>query len=396
MTAIQGLRGTGQFSTDFRPKNYRELFTLLEPNGTAPLQALLAMTQSESTNDPEFKNFRDELPSRVVTVNGAISSGATTAVVIDAADDEAFLIPGTILKNITSGEVLRLTSHDSGTHTMTVVRNIGGTSVVNIADDEPLMIIGYADQEGGTSPTAVSFDATVNSNYTQIFKTAVQVTGTLQKTYLRTGSKEQEQLTKALKLHMSDIERAFFFGIKSEVNGSTASPTRYTGGLLTQITNVTDGSTNPYSAGVGVIREQDFDKLLIESIFAYGSAEKVCFAGPRIMTNLQAIAKNRWQPTQVSGSYGVSMTRYSTFAGDLLVHLHPMFRQNDKLTSTMVILDLPYLKYRYMEGRDTQLQRNIQGNDFDGVKHQYLTEAGLELTHSKVHAVVKNWTAVSA
>jgi len=55
MPAIQGLRGTGEFSVDFRPKNYRELFTLLEPNGTAPLQALLAMAGSEETNDPEYK-----------------------------------------------------------------------------------------------------------------------------------------------------------------------------------------------------------------------------------------------------------------------------------------------------------------------------------------------------
>ena len=54
MAALQGLRGTGEFSTDFRPKNYRELFTLLEPNGNAPLNALLSMTSSESTDDPEF------------------------------------------------------------------------------------------------------------------------------------------------------------------------------------------------------------------------------------------------------------------------------------------------------------------------------------------------------
>ena len=50
MAAIQGLRGTGQFDTDFRPKNYRELFTLLEPNGNAPLNALLSMTSSEGTD----------------------------------------------------------------------------------------------------------------------------------------------------------------------------------------------------------------------------------------------------------------------------------------------------------------------------------------------------------
>lgn len=61
MTAISGLRGTGQFNTDFRPTNYRELFTLLEPNGTAPLQALLSMAGSEATDDPKYNHFRDEM-----------------------------------------------------------------------------------------------------------------------------------------------------------------------------------------------------------------------------------------------------------------------------------------------------------------------------------------------
>ena len=49
MAAIQGMRGTGEFGTDFRPKNYRELYTLLEPNGNAPLNAMLAMGSSSTT-----------------------------------------------------------------------------------------------------------------------------------------------------------------------------------------------------------------------------------------------------------------------------------------------------------------------------------------------------------
>ena len=60
-TGIQGLRGSGEFSTDFRPTNYRELFTLLEPNGSAPFNALLAMTSGEATDDPIFSNFRDDI-----------------------------------------------------------------------------------------------------------------------------------------------------------------------------------------------------------------------------------------------------------------------------------------------------------------------------------------------
>ena len=98
--AIQGVRGTGQFDTDFRPKNYRELFTLLEPNGNAPLNALLAMGSNESTDDPEFKNFRDELPERRMSVNLLAGYDATTSpIVIDASDDNKFAIKGALIVN---------------------------------------------------------------------------------------------------------------------------------------------------------------------------------------------------------------------------------------------------------------------------------------------------------
>ena len=392
MTAIQGLRGSGQFTTDFRPTNYRELFTLLEPNGTAPLQALLSMAGSEATDDPKYNHFRDELPDRKLTVDGAIASTTTNTVTVDASDDEAFVVPGTILINVDTGEVMRATSASNSSNQITVARNIGGTTH-QIADGANIIIGGHADSEGGNSPTAVSFDPTTDFNYTQIFKTAVQVTGTLQNTYLRTGDKEQEQLTKALKLHMADIERSMFFGKRHEENGSTASPTRYTGGLTNSITNVTDGAT--YGATANTITEKEFDRLLIEDIFAYGSTEKVAFCGARVISNLMEIGKNRWQPTQIDNAYGVSLSRYTTYAGDLLVYMHPMFRQVPNMDKEMIVLDMNELKYRYMQGRDTQLIRDIQTPDFDGVKHMYMTECGLEMTQAKVHHRIKGWSAVS-
>jgi hypothetical protein len=393
MAAIQGLRGTGQFGTDFRPTNYRELFTLLEPNGSAPLQALLAMASSESTDDPKFNHFRDELPNRVITVNGALTTSATT-LTFDNADDEAFLVKGTVLTNLTTSENLLCTADaNSSANTVAISRAFGGTTAVAVADNEVLVIAGFADQEGGTAPTAISYDATTDYNYTQIFKTAVQISGTLQNTYLRTGDKEQEQLTKALKLHMGDIERSFFFGSRSVANGSTATPTRSTGGLLNMITNITDCASG--FAASNKMTEKEFDKTLIESIFAYGSNEKVAFCGPRAITNMMEVGKNRWSPQQIDNSYGVSFTRYSTFAGDLLVYMHPMFRQISALSQEMIILDMNYLNYRYMDGRDTQLIRDVQNNDFDGVKHLYMSECGLEMTQAKVHHRIKNWSALA-
>ena len=397
MAAIQGLRGSGEFSTDFRPKNYRELFTLLEPNGNAPLNALLAMGSSEPTDDPEYKNFRDELPDRKMTVNGAVASTSTGTITIDASDDNKFAVNGSIVVNSETGEVMHVTADTTAT-TLTVTRNIGGTTH-QIADNAELFIAGFAAQEGGSSPTAISFDATVASNYTQIFRTAFQVSNTLNSTFLRTGDKMDEAMTKALKLHMSDIERAMFFGVKHESNGSSAQPTRFTGGLLNSLTNVVDITTDYGSYGgsaAGEMTEEGFDQLLISTIFKYGSKQKIAFVGENVANHLQQMGKDRWQPTALEGAYGVNLTRYNTFAGDLMVHLHPQFRQVPNMKNAMIIVDFPYLTYRYLEGRDTQLLENRQSPDADSVKHEYLTECGLELLQDKVHGYIKNWSTRTA
>ena len=126
---------------------------------------------------------------------------------------------------------------------------------------------------------------------------------------------------------MSDIERAMFFGNKHEANGSTAQPTRFTGGLLNSLTNVVDITTAfaTYGNGAGKMTE-DVNSLLINTVFKFGSKQKIAFVGETVANHLQ-YGKDRWQPTAVEGAYGVNLTRYATFAGDLMVHLHPQFRQ---------------------------------------------------------------------
>jgi len=390
VTAFQGLRGTGEFDTDHRPKNFRELFTLMEPNGNAPLNALLSMGQSEATDDPEFKNFRDELPDRVAVSSAAYASNVTT-IVLNAGVENKFFIAGTIVVNGTSGEVMQVTADTTGTN-LVVTRNLGGTSLAIVSGDK-LFVAGFAAAENGVTPTAISFDAVIAYNYTQIFKTAFGVSNTLKATRLRTGSKEDEVMTKALKLHMSDIERAMFFGRRVETNGSTAAPTRMTGGLLNSVSTVLDATSGAYSGGI--ISEVKFDELLINTIFKYGSKQKVAFVGWQVAALLQQIGKARWQPTVMEGTYGINLMKYSTFAGDLLIHLHPQFRQVPGMDNSMVVVDFPNLRYRYLEGRDTDLLENRQSNNQDGVLHEYRTECGLELLQDRVHAVIKNWSKLA-
>lgn len=385
--AIQGIRGTGEFGTDYRPKNFRELFTLLEPNGNAPLNAMLAFGATEPTDDPEFKNFRDELPERTMQVNGAVASAVATTITLDAADGNKYALAGAVVINSETSEVMLVTADTTGT-TLEVERNVGGTAH-QIADNAILFVSGFAAQENADVATPITFDASVASNFTQIFRTPFGVSGTLKSTYLRTGDKEDESNTKALKLHMSDIERAMLFGIKNESGGTTAQPRRMTGGLLNSLSNVVD--LNSDIDADGSMSEAQFDDQLISSVFKFGSKEKIAFVGETVAAHLQAFGKERWRPERVEGAYGVNLTRYQTFAGDLMVHLHPQFRQLPHMKTAMVIVDFPYLKYRHMENRDTMLHEDRQGNGVDGCIHEYLTECGLELLQDKVHTYIKNW-----
>jgi len=198
---------------------------------------------------------------------------------------------------------------------------------------------------------------------------------------------------------MSDMERAMFFGMKHEADGSTNQPTRFTGGLINSLTNVVDVQTDYATYGgtaAGEMTEEGFDDLLISSVFKYGSSQKIAFVGETVANQLQQIGKDRWAPDKMDGAYGVNLTRYKTFAGDLMVHLHPQFRQVPGMKQAMVIVDFPYLNYRYLEGRDTQLLENRQNNGEDSVKHEYLTECGLELTQDKVHTYIKGWSTRTA
>ena len=188
---------------------------------------------------------------------------------------------------------------------------------------------------------------------------------------------------------MSDIERAFWFGQRAIENPTSAEPTRYTGGLMNSISTVVDVSTD--TADAGVMTEEEFDKVLIDTIFAYGSKEKIAFFGADVAHHLNWFGKDRWRPSQVDDAYGMKFTRYTTLAGDILGYLHPMFRQVPGMKSTMVLIDTSDLTYRYMEGRDTALLRDRQGNGEDRKKHEFLTECGLELRQDRTHAIITGW-----
>lgn len=392
---IQGLRGTGQFDTDHRPTNYRQGYAFMEPNGTAPLNALLSMASAESTDDAKYNNFRDHLPDRTATVATITTPATSTSFTLSDSDENKFIHEHAMLMNTATGEMILVASYTDATNTVECTRNIGGTSLeVNAAD--VLVVAGTAYPAGSDVGESITWDATVSFNYAQTFRNNYMLTEELNSTYLRTGPAAVDKQAKTLKLHMSDIERAMFWGRKAVLNENTSTPTWFTGGITNEITNIVDcaGAAGD-TAGDNIMTEAEFDSFIMNDLFAWGSNTRLVFCGPKVAEHLHVFGKNRWSPDVVEGTYGVSFMRYKFASYELMIHTHPQFRQVPGATYSAVFLDFPELCYRYLEGRDTQLLEGRQGNGVDAVIDEYLTQCGLELKTDLPHAYIKNWQAVA-
>jgi len=388
MAAVLGLRGTGSWGADERPKAYRDSLLYLFPNGDTPLTALTSKLRQESVDDPEYKWFEKGLPTRRATVNGTQTSSETT-IEVNGTLAKIFR-SGDVILNESTLEQMWVTADPTLTTEIVVARAKGGTTGTAMADLDGLVVIGRAYAEGAGVPSAVSFDPSVPYNYTQIFRTPVNITGTAQATNLRWGMPMKELKREALQEHTIDMEMAFLFGKRQE-DTSGAQPKRTTGGLSQFITtNVFDAATN--------LSEAEWDSFM-KDIFKRGSTEKLYLCGNTQLMVLSQLAKAKrvmnLEPTK-EGTYGMKLIEYITPHGTLYIKSHPLLSNNATFATWGFVVDLKHIVYRYLKGRDTQYLTKRQAPGDDVQTDEYLTECGLEVRFEDAHGIIKNVSAFAA
>lgn len=393
MVFFAGMRGTGSYGTGERPQNFREMILRMNPNGSAPLFALTSKSKDDPTDDPQF-HWWEELDTICrLKVNGALDDNpATTTVVVD--DGALQLIPGDILYVEPATEVaaiadeyLRVVSVSSDT-TFVVQRAAAGSTIAAIANDLFLLRVGNAQSEGNLSPSASSTNPTKLTNYTQIFKTPYQITKTDLKTKHRTGDPlKNEQIRKTF-IHSEKIEQSLFWGRASEsldaANGN--QPLRTTGGLRQFITsNVTIFSADPT---VSTFMDA------VSTVFDYDAGgagnERLAFAGNGALnflnTMIQTNASTNINYDGTINAWGMRLNRLVLPQGTLAIKAHPLMSVHPVYRYGIFIVNPAGIRYRPLRGRDTHIEKNIQPNDADYVKDQWLTEAGFEFHHERTHA----------
>lgn len=414
MAAFMGMRGTGDWATYQRPENWRQVILREFPNGSAPITAMTALMGSESTDDPTFHWWTKRLPSQGGDVTSVyIDSGLATEYVYGShqtthgtSGDTIYVkVAEALAKEFRDGHEVVLRDVDrydvdivgkvvdvvyNGASSYVAVKlheaddNSATSSSYNLATVDRIIIIGNVNPEGGAIPRAVGYDPVHYYNYTQIFRTALEISRTAKKTKLRTGDAYQEMKREALELHSIEMEKALIWGVRAEGTGSNDKPERSFGGLLWFLrtyatSNLSDFRLeSAYSADSWSDSGENWFDAQLETLGAYAPPEVIGFCGGGALTGISQLAKTygNIQLTPKTKDYGLDVVTWIN--PHVTVHLkkHPLLSRESSTSNSMILMAPKNLKMRPLD--DTMFKTDREARGTDGSIEEFLSEIGPE------------------
>jgi len=352
----------------------------LEPNASPLITLTKKMKRRRVVTNPEFNWMEQDPGNRWDAINN--SAGYDNSATVWKVDNAGYFRVGDIVQVPSTTEVVLVTAVDNTGNTITVIRGWGGSTTASLVNDDPIVILGNANEEGAKLREIKTTEPVKKTNYTQILRTPVGVTNTLAATSTY-GPKAMAYYRHLDGInHAIDMERTMWLGKKGK-DIHNGKPRRTTGGILEFLTeNVLD-----VSAITGGLTEQAFTEWL-EDVFRYGSSEKILFACGRLCTIIDLWAQNKLKTVPGERTYGVKVKEYVSSHGTLFIVKHKLF-EGPVYGGMGVILDMNNVAYCPLKGRDTKLLTARQDPDEDAVKDEYITEFGVEVRLPKTHAIIK-------
>ncbi len=402
------------------PQVTKELWT-----DVAPFTTLISNQESRNVADPLFKMFEHRNPW--VKQEFAVNNGDGYTIPDNDAGIE-IAIDG--IKNLASvadssyvGLQLEVWKDDySAKKGIALVKSVssGAPTVVSLSgefaveDDDVCLVIGNARGEGSSAPEAWSDELTTVWNSCQIFKTPLQITGTLEAAVLRGESSELARLRRMkAEEHKMQKEKAFLFGKRIGGTGLSGSGDSFAdGGRVDGDGNIirTTYGIIPALEDYGYASGDDQNKFVVGNSYSYANfvddMEKVFQYVPESGVKRAfcgAGALGYWSKmASASGSNVMSSNSgWTVNIGDMkrdalgfnyrvletphgMLQLIPTPALRGPYNKHMLVVsdeNLFHAQYRPMV-----YQANIkQDNAFDGVKDQYMSDEGVGIQLIESH-----------
>jgi len=398
----------------------------------SPFFVYLSKVAKMPTSDPQFRFLEDrstmawtDRSFNITTNLAAVSTGAVVSATLSAA--QPWLIKGMVI------QISSITGNSGApNHANAIITAINSTTSIDIkwltnpgSDANPAayvsaasmegigQVIGTAYAEGTGAPDVWSQELDHDYGYTQIFKTACEMSNTARATVYKGYSDEWQRIWNLkLREHKVDIERAMLFGQRASSGGIN-----YTEGIAGHIIANGQSQTHEDSEQLVYTEGQAYLKTVAAASLTYdvllrdlevvfdpargGNSSKLALCSLPVISlfnklgdgvgfigdSLSSTVPYNFERSQ--GTFGHKIMKIETVHGDLSLVREPLFRGLAAEFCCMV--DLDHVSYRPLVGngvnRDTSIQTNVQAADEDLRKDLILTEAGLEVSLPETHAL---------
>lgn len=379
---------TYSVDSDRRDIDVSEEISYLVPEAT-PFISLLMRARKVPVNSTEFIWYDQGAPTWYTQVDGGINDSATTLTV----DDGSFFRAKDVIRNTSTGEICYV-SAVSG-NDLTIVRGYGydsdtgtGTEAASMTDDDYILRLSNAMEENSSAPDTYATQPSKYFNYVQTIRTPFDSSMDNEIEGKRAGKPPRIRLRQDKSIeHRIDLEKTSLWGERYE---DITNHRKMTGGVVQFI------STNSYdvsSTNSGILTEGELENIA-EMSFKYKSptgGTKLMLTSHKVCGIVNQFAAGRIDTTSGEEAYGLRLKKLTTFNGDLVLAPSRLFEHDYE--STALILDMENIEYRPFGGMDTKLRTNIQDNDVDGWKDEYMTKFGIRVRNEPTHTVV---TGISA
>lgn len=326
--------------------------------------------------------LEDELLPNTDAINDATwtDPAADTTFGVDNAD--RFQV-GDQVRADGSSELLLVTTVDTGSGTITVVRGYGGTTPENLSDNQVLHILGNAALEGDESPSARFTNRTRKGNWTQIFTAAVRASGSdLAARKLSAVDELDYQKQERLRELLRDLEATVLNGISPSQDPQGSSTVRRTmkGTVPFLSTNVFAPGQGGFPADTDLTEAQL--NLALRLIWEQASSR------------VDTIVVNGYQKRRINGfitsarSYGPNDVAYrelvSVYESDFGVCRVILCRAVP--ADTLLLLDSSRIQVLPLAGRSFHYKPLAATGDFDA--GEVIGEYTLELRNENAHGTI--------
>ena len=402
-----GIFTTANLTQDLAKKSFAGMITRLMPNGTAPLFGMTSMLPSETAVQTEHGFFTKTMLFPQLTLGaGGQALGDTTFTVTSTAN----VLPGMLMRVNTTGENILINSVLSATQVQ-VQRAVGTVAAAAIAASVALYQVGNAFEESSVRPQSLIINPVRITNLTQIFRNTWAISDTVRTTQMIAGETNvAESRQDCAGFHAADIEKAIFFGQKSQ-GTRNGQPFRTMDGLINIVGNLsyypssfsavnvnTAGGTTNYTQLEGfldpVFNQTTDPKVANERVLFVGGAAK------RVLNNIGRL-NGTYTITDGQTSYGLQFSTFKTSRGTFRMVEHPLFNSNADWAKMAVAVDLSSFRLAYLGDRKTQNKEFNQDGDasdngIDAVGGTLTTELTCVIKNPPANSIVYNLTAAAA